>query len=436
MLSSTFRTLLIAQDERPPLEEIARETKTQLRRRGRGAFTLVFRDGSSAMLNFWRFERPQDHVSKTVLAMAAHFRERPLRGDAKRRRDRILLRVRKSTVSVVVGVRRGELSACALQFVDALAKRTDAIVYDFTSLRRANKEKLLDIHGYVTEDVPSDYPVLPKVPKRPEVKVLTEVPFALVWVPEEEALRTDFGTPTPPRILIESKTHREELVKRILELGERIGRVKVSPEAKDRRTRLTFEVPRATALIEASDLPAVAGRLHGITFTGAEARDEVGRLVLSTSGAHDPRALSPREVVVFVGAVSSDVLRRVDERLSSRGLTVSCLRHLDDSSCRIESQALEFTDMRMKLRRRALVRHARILQFFKGASPIGIKVSSNVPMDLEQLGEVLRCARSLRGVTFDGWGFYDHRGRALLVRSGALDPAARFLKPVHVEDSA
>jgi hypothetical protein len=48
-------------------------------------------------------------------------------------------------------------------------------------------------------------------------------------------------------------------------------------------------------------------------------------------------------------------------------------------------------------------------------------------MDLEQLGEALSSARALRGVTFDGWGFYDHRGRALLVRSGAFDPAARFL---------
>jgi hypothetical protein len=429
MLNQTMRTLLLPNAEAPPLELVARQVGATLQRaRGRDAFTLSFRDGSKAALSYWVFERPGDRISKTVLALAARFRTRPLRKNAEERRDRILARQQKSKVVLTIGAappgRGHALSAEALRFIHTLAERTDALIYDLEALYAADGEKLIDVRGWVTDDVPSGYPVLPKSQSKPPTERWSDVPFVLVPALEPLNKKLLDETPGVSKVLTESKAGRGELVDRLLDLRQRIESAKLPPSARERQTRLMFALARATAIVEGDDVPAIAARIHGLAVRGSEIRDESNQLVLSTSGAYDPRALSPRRLLLVSERSARRPDRDIERGLSSSGLTVASLDGVAKVPPPLGPLMLEFEDLKIALRGIAVLRRRRLEQLLSHASSI-LEVSARTPMNLKQIALVLRLARSAGALTFDGWGFYDHHGRAFLVRSGAFDPRAK-----------
>ncbi len=428
MLNQTMRTLLLPKAERPPLELIAREVSAKLQpRRERDAFALSFRDESAAVLNYWMFERPGDYVSKSLLMLAARFRARALRGGAEHRRDRILARLQKTKVIVSIGAAppgKGlPLSVEALRFVHMLAERTDALIYDVQALYAPDGKKQLDVRGFVTDEVPDAYPVLPPPPP-PSVDRWSEVPF--VVLPGLEPLNGELLAKTPgvSRVLRESKADREEFVQRLGALMDRLESAKLPRAAQERKSRLGFDLARATAIVEGKDVVRIAARIHGLAVRGSEIRDESNRLVLSSSGDYDPRALSPRRLLLVSDRSALDALRDVERQLSSRGLNARSVDVLARVPPPLGPRALEFKDMHVGLRGPAALRRARIEQLLNSTTLL-LELSALAPMDRKEIALVLQLARSVAALTFDGWGFYDHHGRAFLVRSGAFDPRAK-----------
>lgn len=163
-------TLLFPQLELPPFKIVAREFDAKLRSTGSNSFRLSFPDRGTLVVRFWIFEEAGDEVSNSLSDIAAQFRKPRLRAQPERRRTRILSHLRKSNVVTSLGTPPPRFpSPQALRYIDALATRTSALVYDVDSLHTCDGHKLLTVDGFVSDEVPAGYPEIPQQRRRSRV---------------------------------------------------------------------------------------------------------------------------------------------------------------------------------------------------------------------------------------------------------------------------
>lgn len=419
MLNPQMRTLLAAASPVPLLAKVARDTGGSLR--GTNLHTqLLTRDGQLLVMSLQVYKKRGDFADESRRAIAARLRKAGVPAVRRRERETILRRVEEAGYIFSIGVRSArELGAGALEFIAQLAIAADALIWDIEALRDGDGKKLLDIHGFVVGhgsvvSAAADEPLRHRLFQRRSRLIDPECCVLLRDLDHEGPIAP---TNDIEQVLTE-KQNPDRFGPRLHAILDRLRKVKPGGAgSRERITRLQYDVARASAIIDTRHAVSIARQFHGLVVSTTEVRDELGRLVLGADGNFDPDSLGI--LALLLVAPSS---KRFLPTFTSSGadLDVDLLERVSDAGAlgrRMQAHIdidVAATARPRRTRLQAVVRN----------SPRMLRIGSKTPFTHQQIRKVLRLAREERSFVFDGWGFYDQRGRAYLVRDGSWDPAA------------
>ncbi|WP_394839487.1 hypothetical protein LVJ94_21605 [Pendulispora rubella] len=277
-------------------------------------------------------------------------------------------------------------------------------------------------------------PHLPSPPARPgPAGSWTEKGFVLSGE-RPDAIRSAIASAHRNLVILDTSTESmaSELTDRVLDLRDKLLAVGVPPEAQERRDKVLFALSSSKVSVEVrgsfgdrdgSMLRTVARVIHGIVVSKTEIRDEVDRLVLSASRDFDPRALTPRSLWLLSAKSSPSDLRDAAKNLVIDDETEVSVVELHGAR-RDERLARELDVFdAVKKVGKGRYRRAAIEPFV--ASEAALRIATTRPLEPRQLAASKKAARALDAILFDGWGFYDPAGHAIVLRNNMVDPHAK-----------